>query len=147
MNQYGQPVGPDLGGWTPPPRPPRRALAGRHVRIEPLDPDRHAVLLFETYASAPDSLWTYLPFGPFDAADDLCTVLEHLAARPDWQLYVIEVGGRCRGFFAYLRISPAEGSIEIGSIVLSARAAAHRRRHRSPAPDDAPGLRARVPTL
>lgn len=88
------------------------------MRLEPLDLDRHSVPLFESYASATDAIWTYLQFGPFEDAASLRAGLEILAARPDWELYVIEVGGRLLGFFAYVRILPAEGSIEIGSIVL-----------------------------
>ena len=56
----------DLSGWTPRPRPERRVLEGRYVRLEPLDPARHGDALFEA-GSGPEAerLWRYLPDGPF----------------------------------------------------------------------------------
>jgi hypothetical protein len=35
-NHLGQPIGPPVAGWTPPPRPPRTPLAGRFCQVEPL---------------------------------------------------------------------------------------------------------------
>ena len=71
LNALGQPIGDDLPGWQPPPRPTRSAIAGRSVRLEPLNPDMHARALFEANALDADAgNWTYLPTGPFAAFGD-----------------------------------------------------------------------------
>ena len=50
LNPIGQPVGPDLPGWSPPPRPPRDVIQGCYCRLEPGDPERHAPDLFQAFA-------------------------------------------------------------------------------------------------
>src|SRR5688572_9606033 len=56
-----QPVGHAVPGWTPRAAPPATPITGRYVRIEPLDPARHASELWEAHAAARDDAnWTYL---------------------------------------------------------------------------------------
>jgi hypothetical protein len=44
----------------------REAIDGRHCRLEPIDPERHAAALFEANAlDTTGGMWTYLPYGPF----------------------------------------------------------------------------------
>ncbi|HET8738918.1 MAG TPA: GNAT family protein [Acidimicrobiia bacterium] len=115
----GQPVGPALDGWTAPPFPPREPMAGRLVKVIPLEPDAHAAPLFESLAGAPETLWTYMTFGPFTEVGQLAAVLRAMVETADWSPYVFEVDGRLLGFASYLRIQPADGVIEIGAIVLA----------------------------
>src|SRR3954471_13165022 len=69
-NEFGQPVGLPLPGWSPPPPPPREPMAGRVARLEPLDPAAHADDLYAAYAGDADGQsWTYLPYGPFRSPD------------------------------------------------------------------------------
>jgi RimJ/RimL family protein N-acetyltransferase len=119
-NEFGRPVGRDLGDWTPPPMIPHEVIEGVHVTLRPLEPD-HAVAVYEALAAAPDDLWTYMPWGPFRSADELRELFENLLALPDWRPYAIEVDGVLEGFHSYLRINPGDGVIEIGSIVFSPR--------------------------
>ena len=119
LNEFNQPIGPDLQGWTPPQFPPFRELHGRSVKLEPLDRKRHAESLFAAYRDAPDALWTYMPIGPFSSSTELAGTIDNLVALPDWQPYAIVVGGRPLGLMSYLRIDPGNGVIEIGSIVFS----------------------------
>lgn len=44
----------DLTSWTPRPRPERRELQGRYVRLEPLDPARHGDELFSLSTAETD---------------------------------------------------------------------------------------------
>lgn len=118
-NAHGQPIGPPLGGWAPPPYPPSAVLEGRHVTLEPLDPARHASHLHESLGGAPESLWTYMSIGPFKDASGLNEALSEMTDHPDWFPYTISVDRRPLGFASYLRIQPGDGVIEIGSIVLS----------------------------
>jgi RimJ/RimL family protein N-acetyltransferase len=104
-----------------PARPPRReSLEGRLVRLEPLDPARHAADLYAA-GHGPDAdpeLWTYLPYGPFASEDELRAHLAAQAASSDpLFLAVLDAGtGRAGGVVSYLRIEPAHGCIEIGHI-------------------------------
>jgi len=119
INEFGQEIGPDLHGWKPPEFPSPRELAGRSVRLQPLDRKQHAGPLFRAYRDAPDSIWTYMAIGPFASVVDLGDILDVLVAYPDWQPYAVVVEGRPLGFMSYLRIDPKNGVIEIGSIVFS----------------------------
>lgn len=114
-------MGERLSGWVPPPSPPRIPLRGRIVTLEPLDPDEHTDGLGDAFAGAPDSLWTYMSFGPFADRSQLDETLRSLVALPDWSPYAILADGRPAGFASYLRIAPGDGVIEIGSITFSPR--------------------------
>ncbi len=112
----------DLSGWTPRLPPPRTPMEGRLVRLEPFDVAAHARGLFEAYQRDRDGdLWTYMPYGPFadfDAYEAHCkavmtgddplffTVLDKAADRPV-------------GVASFMRINPAHGVIETGSICYS----------------------------
>lgn len=119
VNEFGQVIGDDLGGWVPPPPPPRTRLEGRTVALEPLDWNSHGDDLFARLSPAPESLWTYMAFGPFADAIELRSTVEWMLGQDDWIPYAIVVDGDPRGFAAYLRINPADGVIEVGSIVFS----------------------------
>lgn len=119
QNPLGQPVGRALDDWAAPPLPPRRSLVGRHCRVEPLDPARHADDLYEaTAADGPGRIWTYLNYGPFGSRADLRSWAEAAAASagPLFFAIVDEADGRAAGVASYLRINPAVGSIEVGNI-------------------------------
>jgi RimJ/RimL family protein N-acetyltransferase len=95
--------------------PARDVLAGDRVRLEPLDPDRHAGDLHDEAAGDP-RLWDYLPYGPFP---DLAELREHLARQAgsaDPLLFAVVVDGRAVGVVSYLRIEPEHACIEIGHI-------------------------------
>lgn len=118
-NEYGQPVGFDITGWSAPPYPEPTPIEGRIVALEPLSWDAHGESLWETLSAAPGSLWTYMTFGPFSERSDFQRTIEALVGLDDWVTFAFIVDGRAAGLAAYLRINPAEGVIEIGSIVFS----------------------------
>lgn len=99
--------------------PHSRQLDGAYVTLVPLDGSHHAPALFAAYAEAPDSLWTYMPWGPFQSADELGSLIDDLVADPDWQPYAAVVDSVPLGFLSYLRMDPEAGSIEIGGISYS----------------------------
>lgn len=119
LNHLGQPIGLALDGWTAPPLPSRHSLEGRYCRLEALDPERHSGELYEaTAADAEGRIWTYLSYGPFASAAELRTWADRAAASEDSLFFAIvdEADGRAVGLASYLRIAPAVGSIEVGSI-------------------------------
>jgi RimJ/RimL family protein N-acetyltransferase len=108
---FGEPV-----EWAPVASPGRGTIAGRLVRLEPLDPAAHGDAL---YASASEeAVWAYLPYGPFGARADFDRYLAGLARSDDPLAFaIVDAGsGRARGVCTYLRIDPEHGVIEIGHI-------------------------------
>jgi RimJ/RimL family protein N-acetyltransferase len=120
-NQFGQPVGDPVPGWTARPRPPRKTIEGRLVRLEPLDAAKHAHALHEAYSLDSDGRhWTYLPYGPFRSAADYAQWITDLETQDDLFFAVVDAAtGRPAGVAAYLRIDPAMGSIEVGHLRFS----------------------------
>jgi RimJ/RimL family protein N-acetyltransferase len=121
FNHLKQPVGPAVPGWKPPARPEREVMTGRFCRLEPLDPERHARVLFEANAAdADDRSWTYLPYGPFESFETYRAWLEHSAGAKDPLFFtILDHSGAPVGLAAYLRIDPAAGSIEVGHLKFS----------------------------
>ena len=123
-NERGQPVGLPLPNWSPRSPPPRTAMRGRLCTVEPLDPERHAAQLFAAYAEDTEGrLWTYLPRGPYTSLDEYRRWTEDAAGRDDPLTHAIldNATGAAVGTAAYMRIEPAVGVIEIGSITYSPR--------------------------
>lgn len=118
-NEYGQAIGADLASWISPPSPALTPIEGRTVVVEPLSWDRHGRNLWHSLSSAPDSLWTYMTFGPFPDREELRSTLQDMLDLPDWVPYAFVVSGRALGFASYLRVQPRDGVLEVGSIVFS----------------------------
>lgn len=121
-NAYGQPVGPLLPGWTARPLPPRRAIEGRYCVLEPLDAARHADDLHAAYAQAPDGRdWTYLGVErPADLAGTRAHIERAAQSTDPMHFAVVDrQSGRAVGTLALMRIDPANGAIEVGSVNFS----------------------------
>ena len=115
-----QRLGDTLNGWTPPRRPDRAAMAGRLVRLEPLEADRHA---FELYAAfqGHDALWDYMPDGPFTSGSAYHRWAREREAGEDPRFFVLRdrANGTCGGIASFLRILPEAGTIEVGNICIA----------------------------
>ncbi len=109
----------DLRHWTPRPRPEGRTLAGRLVRLERLDPAAHAGGLFQA-ASRPGEAerfrWLFED-PPVDRAAHAAWVARAASGTdPLFHAVVDQATGAVLGRQALMRIEPAHGVIEIGSI-------------------------------
>ncbi|MCG8593392.1 MAG: GNAT family N-acetyltransferase [Kiloniellales bacterium] len=100
--------------------PPREALAGRWVRLQPIDPARHVAELYAVSAEDP-GIWTYMPYGPFPSQAAMTAWLNGCADGEDPLFYALidAESGRAAGMASYLNIVPQHGSIEIGHIWFS----------------------------
>lgn len=112
----------DLSQWQARPFPPHEALAGRFVRLEPLDAARHGDNLWHALQGPDPALWDYLPYGPFATRAAFDAWLTGHAESRDPQFYVVveQHSAHARGLLAYLRITPKDGCIEIGHIAFGA---------------------------
>lgn len=108
-----------LPDWVPPPRPDGQGLIGRYVQLERLDADTHAADLHRAFGTD-DSLWDYLPYGPFGSSARYHRWVKESAGGTDPLFHAIRDldSGHCGGVAAYLRIAPEAGSIEVGHICL-----------------------------
>mgnify|MGYP002629773052 CR=1 FL=1 len=115
-----RPVGPLLPGWTPPPAPTGAAMEGRYVRLERLDAEAHAALLFRAF-DGHDWVWDYMPAGPFASSAQFHRWMKEVTASGDFMFHAIfdKESGAYGGFASYLRIAPAAGSIEAGWIAMA----------------------------
>ena len=112
----------DLDNFTPPPHPKNITLDGERVRLEPLNADQHAKPLFKakTQDGGAEN-WTYLPYGPFETLADYIDWLRTIETLEDPCFFTIirKSDDRPVGIASYLRISPDDGSIEVGHIHFS----------------------------
>jgi len=118
-NLLNQPVDFPVPDWKPPQPPARETLEGRFCRLEPLDSERHADSLYAANASdAEGRNWTYLPYGPFDTRAGYRAWMEQTCRGDDPLFYTVieKTEDRAVGVASYLRIDPANGSIEVGHI-------------------------------
>ena len=65
-NEFGQPIGPEVTGWKPPPAPQFADLNGQYCHLQPLREETHGCSLFDAFAADARGVnWTYMPYGPF----------------------------------------------------------------------------------
>tara|TARA_B100001123_G_scaffold173969_1_gene199864 strand:+ start:1009 stop:1719 length:711 start_codon:yes stop_codon:yes gene_type:complete len=122
-NELGQLIGDNLPlGWRSPVVPPRVVLEGKYVRVEPLDPERHASDLFE--ANELDSSgegWTYLAYGPFESLVEYRSWMERacMGDDPMFWTYVNVRDNKAIGLGAFLHINASNATIEVGHLRFS----------------------------
>ena len=109
----------ELKNWMPRPRPERKVLDGRHVRLEPLSAAAHGDGLFEaaTLANA-DERFRWLGETTPESRAAFQPWLDKVEASED-PLYftaIDKASGKVAGRQTFLRIDPANGVMEIGHI-------------------------------
>ena len=105
--------------WTPAGLPGRNALNGDLVRLELLDPSRHAESLFKSsHTDGAERLWQHLAYGPFAGQDEFTAWLTKQAASADPLFFaVVDIESmRPLGMASFMRMVPEFGVIEIGHI-------------------------------
>lgn len=121
-NEFGQPIGPEMSNWTPPPHPPRAVMSGRFCCVEPIDPARHAADLHAANRlDAEGRNWTYLPYGPFETPDKYRAWMEARCLGDDPLFFAIvdNAAGKAVGLACHQRIDRANGVIEVGHLNFS----------------------------
>jgi RimJ/RimL family protein N-acetyltransferase len=98
--------------------PTRVALRGSFITLEPIDPGRHAEGLFAAGHGSPtaESLWTYMPYGPFADATEMQAWLETLAASAVPLFFAVVRGVRPIGMTSFLNVDTSMRRLELGHI-------------------------------
>lgn len=120
-NEFGQPIGRPVPDWRPCPFPDVAVLRGRWCRVEPLVGEHTDALYAALCRPDDDQLWTYLAEGPFPDHADFVRYVDRAAADIKQVGLVIDDGRGPCGLAHLMRIDPANGSVEIGAIVLARR--------------------------
>ena len=117
-NEHNQRIGHSVLSWAARSHPSRSTMHGRYCRLEMLDSKAHSDSLYASLGKNPVTDWTYLPYGPFERANDFKAWLEPQCTQTDPLFYVIvdEVSGKSLGLASYLRIDANSGVIEVGHI-------------------------------
>ena len=100
-------------------RPTVDTLIGRYASLRPLDPQTDGAALYaRSHGDAQgESLWTYLPYGPF--ADETAMhewLAECAASRDPAFRVVLDADGQPAGMVSYLNIVPEHRRLELGHI-------------------------------
>jgi RimJ/RimL family protein N-acetyltransferase len=114
----------DLSIWTARPTPGLTALDGARVRLEPLDWGVHGAGLFAAVGGAANAgIWTWMPVGPWETAEQLRDFLAAMRRAEGWRTMVIQQqgSGEVLGMATYMRIREGHGSAEIGCVAFGPR--------------------------
>lgn len=115
-----RPLGPLVPDWTPPPLPENTDLQGRHCRVVKLSRD-HAGDLYESFEGN-DWVFDYLFEEPFENVEAYADWVEMVAVRPDpYFVAILNKDGTAIGAASLMRITPANGVIEVGNINITPR--------------------------
>ncbi|HWL04492.1 MAG TPA: GNAT family protein [Xanthobacteraceae bacterium] len=97
--------------------PGREVLAGRRGRLEPLDAARHGEALAEAF-EGDESLWRYVPSGPFAARWELLRWVREFSQVTDRVPYAVVDGAtdRAVGYFALAAIRPDMRVVEVAHV-------------------------------
>jgi RimJ/RimL family protein N-acetyltransferase len=120
-NAQGQPIGAPVQNWTGCAPIPHTPMQGRTCDVVPLDPS-HSIDLHATFsADKTGTLWTYMSVGPFDNARDYTAWMAQACTSQDQLFFAIinKTTKKPEGVASFLRIEPADGVVEVGSITFS----------------------------
>lgn len=97
----------------------KKVLKGMYCTLHPLDIDRDAEELFESFSSDIE-IWRYMNYGPFLDANEYREFLTIATSKPNEYFYTIQnSNGRAVGVCCYLRIDCDNKSIEVGHLTFS----------------------------
>jgi RimJ/RimL family protein N-acetyltransferase len=93
-------------------------MAGSFVTLEPIDPELHGPGLFDAGhgSAAAESLWTYLPYGPFEHHDAMGAWLRTLPTSDDPMFFAVVRDGSPVGMTSFLNVDTDMRRLELGHI-------------------------------
>jgi RimJ/RimL family protein N-acetyltransferase len=115
------PIGPEVATHEAR-RPERTRIEGRDVVLVPIDVAAHGPSIYAlSHGPEREALWAYLWDGPYPSEQAFLDDLARKAASADPFFYAIvdRTTGRAIGYASYLRITPRDRVIEVGSILFT----------------------------
>jgi RimJ/RimL family protein N-acetyltransferase len=115
------PIGPEVATHEAQ-RPERTRIEGRDVVLVPIDVAAHGPSIYAlSHGPEREALWAYLWDGPYPSEQAFLDDLARKAASADPFFYAIvdRTTGRAIGYASYLRITPRDRVIEVGSILFT----------------------------
>lgn len=99
----------------------RKPIAGHSVQLVPYSTVEHSAELYRiTHGPEADSLFRYLPTGPFSSYEDFKAAVQSRDLSMDPQFFtLLSPSGQVVGTFALQRIEPAHRVIEVGNVLYS----------------------------
>lgn len=111
INEFGQPIGAEVPGWSPRPSVEPGALIGRHVRLERLRPDHASVLHGPMVLESSPRTWTYYPYRDLSEPAAFDEYVAGLLTLPlAWPMAILSPRGEGLGVACYLRTDAPNGS-------------------------------------
>ncbi len=99
--------------------PLNKKIIGKYSYLEPIKNNKHAKDLFNNFSlDKTNTLWTYMPYGPFKNLPSFKSYLKKKCISKDpffYAIYSKRFKSFC-GLASYLRIKPEIGTIEVGWI-------------------------------
>jgi RimJ/RimL family protein N-acetyltransferase len=117
------PIGPEVAPHAAA-RPARTRIEGRDVVLVPIDVAAHGPPLYAlSHGPERDAQWMYLWDGPYPSEAAFLENLEQKAVSEDPFFFAIcdRASGEAIGVASYLRITPKDRVIEVGSILFTPR--------------------------
>lgn len=115
-------LGKKIENWLAPSYPNKEILRGHYCQLEKLDLSVHGEDLWKTL-NAPEhnTLWDYLPYGPFSTQQEFYTFLQKKSEDRSTLFYAIKnlSANQYQGLIAYARIQADIGSIEVSHVCFS----------------------------
>ncbi len=120
-NDHGQPIGPEVPGWTGCAPIPRTAMQGHYCDVVPLETSHSADLHTAYSADKTGALWTYMPTGPFNSMSEVEAWVKTCSQSTDPLFFAIidKRNSKAIGVASFLRMDPANGVAEVGYIAFS----------------------------
>lgn len=115
MSDQRLPIGEALADWTSRRPPTGEGLEGMTCRLTPLAAE-HASDLFMAFQRGNASDWTYMGYARPETLPDTRSWIEKLIANDLFYAIADKATGKAIGVAAYIRIDPANGSLEVAHI-------------------------------
>lgn len=120
MHADAQILGDEVPHWQPAPFPSKAAMHGQYSDVLPLDVTQHTADLFKANSlNVNNSIWTYLPYGPFGTFESYQAWMQNFCVHQAPLFFVISNKSQVLGLASYLGVDTKNGVVEIGHLAFS----------------------------
>ncbi|QLL34157.1 hypothetical protein HG536_0G00130 [Torulaspora globosa] len=123
LNEFNQEIGYAIDDWEGRDAPQKVLLTGEFCEVQPINAEKHALQLFESFKVSGNKIWTYVPIGPYESLENYKEFLDQCAQRNDEIHFAIvdKTTGHAVGTIALISVNPLNGSAEAGYVIYSSK--------------------------